>query len=204
MFPRTACIIDSVNEYRKYRLLLFKAVHIGKIHNKSGIRSFRISIGRELPLASNNVYVQKRKFPFNFSFNCNFQKRVEIINFPELRFYQIIVSSRVSPPPRQNLKFSIPPQNDFSPGIFKSDFPPTGHFFVNFHPNLRTSNYDARAYVNWNFSLNPPWLEKILKFSCLKCLKTLQIVKNQTSPPRPKSENSNSSPKPFLPRHFEK
>ena len=99
MFPRTACIIDSVNEYRKYRLLLFKAVHIGKIHNKSGIRSFRISIGRELPLASNNVHAQKRKLPFNFSFNCNFQKRVEIINFPELRFYQIIVSSRVSSPP---------------------------------------------------------------------------------------------------------
>ena len=59
--------------------------------------------------------------------------------------------------------------------------------FVNFHLNLRTSNYDDRAQVNWILSLIPPWFK----------------IKNQT-PPRQKSENSNSSPKPFLPRHFEK
>ena len=51
-------------------------------------------------------------------------------------------------------------------------------------------------------SPSPPWLEKILKFSCLKCLQTLQIVKNRTSP-QAENWNSNSSPKPFLPRHFE-
>ena len=76
-----------------------------------------------------------------------------------------IVSSRVSPP-RQNLKFSISPQNDFSPGFFKIGLylPPKTTFFVDFHSNLGTSNFDARAQVNWNFNLVPPWLERILKF----------------------------------------
>ena len=48
-------------------------------------------------------------------------------------------------PLRQNLKCLIPPQNDFSPGIFKSDSLPTHHFCVDFHSNLQTSKYDARA-----------------------------------------------------------
>ena len=44
-------------------------------------------------------------------------------------FNWYIVSSRVSSPPRQNLKFSISPQKHFSPGISKSDFPPHSHPF---------------------------------------------------------------------------
>ena len=37
---------------------------------------------------------------------------------------------------------------------------PTDHFFVDFHLDMRTSNYDAREYINRNLSLIPPWLEK--------------------------------------------
>ena len=54
-------------------------------------------------------------------------------------------------------------------------------------------------------SLIPPWLEKILTFSCLKCpSNVVNCKKSDFPPPRQKSENSNSFPKPFLPRHFEK
>ena len=50
-----------------------------------------------------------------------------------------------------------------------------------------------------------PWLEKILNFSCLKCLEMLYSKLSKIRlPPRQQPENSNSSPKPFLPRHFEK
>ena len=55
------------------------------------------------------------------------------------------------PPPRQNLKFSIPPQNHFSPGIFKSDFPPTDHFFMDFHSNLGNIKLGCQSMCKLEF-----------------------------------------------------
>ena len=112
------------------------------------------------------------------------------------------------PPPRQSKKFQLLPKG-FSPGILKSNFPlhrPLSREF-SFRIfakslDLTTSNYDERAWINLNSCLIPPLLEKIFNVWIAK--KMLWIIKNQTPlPPRMKSENSNSSPKPLLPRHFE-
>ena len=122
------------------------------------------------------------------------------------------MSSRVSPPPKQNQKFSIPPQNGFSAGIFKSDFPLHRPLFQEFSfrifaksLDLTTSNYDERVRVLIYALFHHGW-RKFWSFDVWNVKKMLWTIKNLPTslPTRQKSENSNSSPKPFLSRLFEK
>ena len=122
-----------------------------------------------------------------------------------------IVSFKVSSP-RQNQKFSIPPQNGFSPGIFKSDFPLHRPLFQEFSfrifaksLDLTTSNYDERVRVLIYALFHHGW-RKFWSFDVWNVKKMLWTIKNLPTslPTRQKSENSNSSPKPFLSRLFEK
>ena len=69
--------------------------------------------------------------------------------------------------------------------------------------DLTTSNYDERVWVNFLFMHYSTMVEENFEFLMSEMSKKLWIITNQT-PPRQRSENSNSSPKPFLPGHFEK
>ena len=69
--------------------------------------------------------------------------RKDLIDMP-CQPYTNIASSRVRSPQAKSKIFNSF-QNWFLPQHFRKWLSPTDHFFVDFHSNLRTSNYDVRA-----------------------------------------------------------
>ena len=114
-----------------------------------------------------------------------------------------IVSSRFSSPQAKSKIFNAS-QRDFSPTIFKSDFPPHRPHFWEF--SLKFTNIKLWCQNICKLEFEPYSTMVGENFEIAMSEMPTNIVNCQKSdfPPRQKSENSNSSPKPFLPRHFEK